>query len=229
MSSRTWLRVIDLCLALLLAPVWLPLIALAALVALLAQGRPVFYRAVRLGRDGTRFSMLKFRSMVLDADVQGPQVSCASDGRITPLGRLYRKAKLDELPQFLHVLSGEMSMVGPRPESPSYLRYYDDNGRRSLAVKPGITGPGAIFFFFQEESDRLGFEDRYIQTLLPRKLELDAHCADRLALQPLRTTLLMTFYTLVALVCRLASLRPPAEIQRWTRLESAPLAPGQTS
>lgn len=220
MSPQTRLRVIDLCLALLLAPIWLPLIASTALVALLGQGRPVFYRSPRLGRGGTEFSMLKFRSMVRDADSQGPHVSCASDARITPLGRLFRKAKLDELPQFLHVLSGKMSIVGPRPESPSFLPYYDENGRRSLNVKPGITGPGAIFFFFQEEADGAGFEERYLKTLLPRKLALDAHCADRLASQPLRTTLLMTFYTLVALACRLASLLPPAEIQRWTRLES---------
>jgi lipopolysaccharide/colanic/teichoic acid biosynthesis glycosyltransferase len=209
------LRFLDLALALALAPVWVPLFLLAAAIAWAGQGRPVFYRATRLGRGGHPFVMLKFRTMAQNADQVGPPVAARGDARITRAGRFLRATKLDEIPQFLHVLRGDMSMVGPRPEAPTFLSHYGEEGLRSLAVKPGVTGPAAIAFMFQAESDRADFHAYYVERLLPLKLKLNAACAEELTRFPIRTTLAMIGWTLIAVACKLAGLRPPSRIGQW--------------
>jgi lipopolysaccharide/colanic/teichoic acid biosynthesis glycosyltransferase len=189
-------RAIDLGLTLLLAPIWGPLLLLGMAAALVSQGRPIFYRAERLGKDGTTFRMLKLRTMVRHADRQGPAVASSADVRITPVGRILRRTKLDELPQFLHALKGEMSIVGPRPEAPSYLEHYTEEGLRALAAKPGLTGYGALYFFSVERSVQGGdFEDRYVREILPTRLLLDERCWTELQARPLRTTLRVVFLT----------------------------------
>jgi lipopolysaccharide/colanic/teichoic acid biosynthesis glycosyltransferase len=212
-SGSAYLRVVDLGVALLLAPCWVPLLLLGTIAAL-GQGPPVFYRASRLGRRGQVFQMLKLRTMVRHAEQLGPAVSTGSDPRITPLGRLLRRTKLDELPQFLHVLSGRMSIVGPRPEAPHYLRYFTPAGLRSLEAKPGITGYGALYFFSAERnSSATDFEERYLRDLLPTKLLLDERCWLDLRAQPLRTTLRMLVLTLGALVFRRAAGMSPSQLE----------------
>jgi lipopolysaccharide/colanic/teichoic acid biosynthesis glycosyltransferase len=164
--------------------------------ALVFQGLPIFYRAERLGRGGTAFRMLKLRTMVRHADRRGPAVASSADVRITPVGRILRRTKLDELPQFLHVLTGEMSIVGPRPEAPAYLQYYTEAGLRGLAAKPGITGYGALYFFSAERSVAgADFEDRYVREILPTRLLLDERCWTQLQARPLRTTLRLVLLT----------------------------------
>lgn len=115
------IRITDLAFALVLAPLWAPLLLLG-IVAAACQGLPIFFPAERIGRDGRTFRMLKLRTMVRNAERLGPAVSASADPRVTGVGRILRRTKLDELPQFLHVLSGRMSIVGPRPEAPDYLR-----------------------------------------------------------------------------------------------------------
>jgi lipopolysaccharide/colanic/teichoic acid biosynthesis glycosyltransferase len=197
------LRAVDLGFSLVLAAIWAPLLLLGLAAALLLQGWPVFYHAERMGRGGRTFRMLKLRTMVRNAERLGPAVSPSNDPRVTGVGRLLRRTKLDELPQFLHVLSGRMSIVGPRPESPAYLPYYSAAGLRSLEAKPGITGYGALYFFSAERgSAAADFEARYVRELLPTKLLLDERCWIDLQARPFSTTLGLLVLTLSAVIRR---------------------------
>jgi lipopolysaccharide/colanic/teichoic acid biosynthesis glycosyltransferase len=206
--------VVDLGFALILAPMWAPLLLLGTAAAALAQGLPVFYRAERIGRAGRTFRMLKLRTMVRNAEQLGPAVSASNDPRVTTVGRVLRRTKVDELPQFLHVLSGRMSIVGPRPESPAYLAHYTAAGLRSLEAKPGITGYGALYFFSAERgSPAADFEDRYIRELLPTKLLLDERCWVDLQARPFSTTLMLLGLTLRAVVQRGSAALSPAQLQ----------------
>lgn len=211
--ARALIRAVDLGFALLLAPAWAPLLLLG-IVGAASQGLPIFYRAERIGRGGKAFRMLKLRTMVRNAEQLGPAVSASADPRITAVGRVLRRAKLDELPQFLHVLSGRMSIVGPRPEAPGYLRYYTPAGLRSLDAKPGITGYGTLYFFSAEQgSPSADFEERYIRELLPTKLLLDERCWLDLQLRPLRTTLELLGLTLSAVALRGSTRLSPAQLE----------------
>jgi lipopolysaccharide/colanic/teichoic acid biosynthesis glycosyltransferase len=211
--NRALLRAVDLGFAVLLAPIWAPLLLLGIAAAAI-QGRPIFYRAERLGRDGKTFRMLKLRTMVRDAERLGPAVSASADPRITAFGRILRRTKVDELPQFLHVLSGRMSIVGPRPEAPSYLRYYTPAGLRSLQAKPGITGYGALYFFSAEQgSSSADFEERYVRDLLPTKLLLDERCWIDLQLQPFRTTVKLLALTASAVALGDSARLSPAQLE----------------
>jgi lipopolysaccharide/colanic/teichoic acid biosynthesis glycosyltransferase len=201
-TNRVLIRIVDLGFALILAPVWLPLLLLG-LAAAATQGLPIFYRAERIGRDGKTFRMLKLRTMVPNAAQLGPAVSASDDPRITAVGKFLRRTKLDELPQFLHVLSGRMSIGGPRPEAPAYLRYYTPAGLRSLEAKPGITGYGALYFFSAERtSSSAEFEERYVRDLLATKLLLDERCWLDLQARPFRTTFALLLLTIGAVVFR---------------------------
>jgi exopolysaccharide biosynthesis polyprenyl glycosylphosphotransferase len=128
-----------------------PLMALTAVAIWLESGRPILYRQIRLGRNGRRFGLYKFRSMVADADAQlqrlahlnevnGPAFKIKQDPRITRVGRIIRRTSIDELPQLFNVLRGDMSLVGPRPPLPSEVENYDLWQHRRLSVKPGMTG-----------------------------------------------------------------------------------------
>lgn len=149
------------------------LLALALWVKLSSPG-PIFYRARRVGRGGQLFHLYKFRTMVADADRQGPGITTAGDSRITPVGRFLRRTKLDELPQLLNVLKGEMSLVGPRPEDPRYVALYNAEQQRVLQVRPGITSPASLQY--RNESELLrgrDWETVYTQEILPHKLALE--------------------------------------------------------
>lgn len=149
------------------------LIVLGVLVKLSSPG-PVFYRATRVGRGGRHFELLKFRSMVVNADKIGPGVTGAADPRITPIGRFLRRTKLDELPQLINVLRGDMSVVGPRPEDPRYVALYTDEQRQVLSVRPGITSPASVAYR-NEEALLTGadWEQHYINAVMPAKLAID--------------------------------------------------------
>ncbi len=135
---------------------------------------PVFYRAKRIGKDGKVFTLYKFRSMVINADKIGPAVTGAADRRITPVGRILRRTKLDELPQLLNVLRGDMSLVGPRPEAPNYVALYTPQQREVLSAKPGITSPASVQYR-NEEAILTGdeWEKHYIERVMPEKLAID--------------------------------------------------------
>src|SRR5215471_6047307 len=127
-----------------------PLLLLIILVMKLTDRGPVFYRQKRVGQDGIPFNIWKFRTMVPDADKHGPSVTGTGDKRITYLGRILRRTKLDELPQLWNVLRGEMSLVGPRPEVPCYVELYTAAQRTILEHKPGITDLASLCFRDEE-------------------------------------------------------------------------------
>lgn len=152
-----------------------PLLAAAALAIRLSSAGPVLFRQQRVGRDFKPFCIYKFRTMVADAaDRGGPLTRGGHDPRITPLGRLLRKTKFDELPQLINVLRGEMSLVGPRPEVPRYVEMFRDEFRHLLAVRPGITDPASVRF--RSEAELLGAaadaESLYVREILPEKIRL---------------------------------------------------------
>jgi lipopolysaccharide/colanic/teichoic acid biosynthesis glycosyltransferase len=150
-----------------------PVLAGAALAVKLSSPGAVLHRAVRVGRAGNSFTVLKFRTMVLEA-AAGPGITSAGDPRVTPVGHVLRRWKLDELPQLVNVLRGEMSLVGPRPEDPRYVARYTPEQRRILRVRPGLTSPASLRFF-REESMLTGedWETAYLQKILPAKLSED--------------------------------------------------------
>lgn len=134
---------------------------------------PVFFRQERVGLQGELFKIYKFRTMCLDAETRGRQITVGDDSRITSSGRFLRRYKLDELPQLLNVVSGEMSLVGPRPEVPRYVALYPDSIKETvLSVKPGITDYASIEY--RDENAVLGRAadpDRaYIEEVMPIKL-----------------------------------------------------------
>lgn len=138
-------RLFDLVVGTLLLLLSLPLFLVAALAVLLSSRGPVFYRQTRVGRGCREFRILKFRSMVADADRIGPHSTAKGDPRITRVGRILRRTSLDELPQLLNVLAGQMSLVGPRPDLPEQMSLYTPEERELRhSVRPGITGPAQV-------------------------------------------------------------------------------------
>lgn len=152
-----------------------PLLLLAGLLIKLDSPGPILYRGERVGKDGRPFPMYKLRTMVVGADTRGPLLTQGQDARVTRLGRVLRKWKLDELPQLWNVLRGEMSLVGPRPECAIYVTHYSPEQRRVLSVQPGITGPAQIRFRHEETllERCVNLEEEYLASILPQKLALD--------------------------------------------------------
>ena len=150
-----------------------PVLLLIGLAVWLTSGAPVLFRQIRVGRGGRDFHICKFRTMSPSSHCE--RAFMPGDGsRITPIGRLLRRAKLDELPQLWNVLLGEMSLVGPRPEVPGWVHPYRDRWMRILQMRPGITDPAAIVF--HDEEELLAASDdpnaTYQDEVLPRKLAL---------------------------------------------------------
>lgn len=150
-----------------------PLFAVIAVWIKAESSGPVFFRQVRVGLNGKLFRIFKFRTMCQDAENQGRQITVGEDPRITNSGRFLRKHKLDELPQLLNVITGEMSLVGPRPEVPRYVTLYPEKVREQvLSVPPGITDYAAIEY--KDENEILGRaadpEITYVEEVLPVKL-----------------------------------------------------------
>ena len=124
----------------------LPVLAVIAAAVRMSSTGPVVFRQVRVGRGGRPFEIYKFRTMVKGADGAAANVSPAGDRRVTRLGRLLRASYLDELPQLVNVVKGDMSLVGPRPETPEFVALYDATERRVLEVRPGLVGPSTLAF-----------------------------------------------------------------------------------
>jgi lipopolysaccharide/colanic/teichoic acid biosynthesis glycosyltransferase len=166
---------LDLLLAALALVVLSPLLGLVALLVRLDSPGPVLHRALRAGRFGRPFRLYKFRSMVANAAALGPGITAAGDARVTRLGNFLRRYKLDELPQLLNVLRGEMSLVGPRPEDPRYVALYTPQQRQVLAARPGITSPASLRYRSEEQLLLAGadWESLYLNSILPAKLALE--------------------------------------------------------
>ncbi len=152
-----------------------PMLIIVAICIKLDSKGPVFFKQKRVGKDGQPFMIYKFRTMVTDAEKLGKQITVGDDNRITKVGKFIRKCKLDEIPQLINVLKGEMSLVGPRPEVPRYVELYDDYQFQVLLVRPGITDYASIEY--RNENEILGEssnpEETYINEIMPTKIELN--------------------------------------------------------
>lgn len=167
-------RAFDMAAVILCAPLLAPLLLAIAIAVLVASGRPILFRQVRIGRSGKPFSIFKFRTMQSSAPEVQHAIATLSIDHVTPLGRILRRVKLDELPQVLNVLAGDMSLVGPRPKVPA-----QQTGM--LVCRPGITGPATLFFAREERMLKDIAKDSipayYRSAILPAKMRLDADYA----------------------------------------------------
>ena len=137
---------------------------------------PIFYKAIRVGKKGHLFKMWKFRTMWDDCDsISQIRLTCSNDSRVTPLGRWLRHTKINELPQLINVLKGEMSLVGPRPEDPEYSQIWTEEEREELlSILPGITSPASLLFRKEEEMlEGTQLLETYFGSIQPDKVRLD--------------------------------------------------------
>lgn len=169
-------RLTEALLALVALILTLPLLLAAAIGIRLSSRGPVLYRSLRVGKDGGVFTMLKLRTMHVEQGDRRHRITGLKDPRVFALGRLLRKAKLDELPQLVNVFTGRMAIVGPRPEDPMFVsRYYTELHRETLSVRPGLASPGSIYNYTHGDA-LLGTDDpdgQYLARLLPVKLGLE--------------------------------------------------------
>ncbi len=175
--QRLTKRMVDFVLSILAVILLLPVYLVLAIVVKLGSKGPVFYRQDRVGLNGRNFKIIKFRTMYVDAEQTGPQLSSENDPRITPNGRMMRKMRLDEFPQFFNVLMGDMSLVGPRPERKFYIdqiKKIEPQFTQLTKVRPGITSWGQVKFGYAENVDqmlqRMKFDLLYLKN---RSLALD--------------------------------------------------------
>jgi lipopolysaccharide/colanic/teichoic acid biosynthesis glycosyltransferase len=176
-STMAIKRATDLVVSVSMLTLTAPFLALAAAMIRFDSPGPVFFRQVRIGRDGDQFTMYKLRTMTADAEEQldslidldaldEPAFKIANDPRVTRIGKWLRRSSFDEVPQFINVLKGDMSLVGPRPEEEAVVALYDERQRQRLRVKPGLTGPmqvagrGGLTF-----EERLALERDYVENL----------------------------------------------------------------
>ena len=196
-------RVFDICFSVLALLVVSPLLAALAVWVKLDSPGPVFFRQVRVGRFGREFSILKLRTMRIDAAAQELlQITVGADPRITRAGRFLRKYKLDELPQFLNVLAGDMSVVGPRPEVPKYVALYPPDIRDVvLSLRPGVTDPASLAY--RDEATLLAASEQpertYMEVILPVKLR---HAVAYQRRRSLRLDLVIVWQTVLAVFGR---------------------------
>ncbi len=166
-------RVMDFSLASILILLFSPLFLIISLLIYIEDGSPILFSQERLGQGGKTFRILKFRTM--KKNTAGPLITAANDTRVTRVGKVLRRWRLDELPQLINVLKGEMSLVGPRPEVPEFAWAYKGPYQEVLSVKPGITGPTQLAFKNEEEmlAHARNVEEFYSNRILPQKLQMD--------------------------------------------------------
>lgn len=192
------IRLLDTLGALALLLVLVPLALVVAIAIKLDSPGPVLYRSRRTGLRGREFDMLKFRKMPVGAS--GSRLTAPEDERFTRLGRLLARTKLDEIPQLWNVIRGHMSLVGPRPEDPSFVERFRAEIEPALRVKPGITGLSQLAFARESEIlDPANREEHYVDRILPQKIHMDiVYTGQRSALANVR----ILFWTAAAVVLR---------------------------
>ena len=188
-------RVFDLFFAIIGLLVLSPFLVVVAIVVRLSSPGPALFRSRRAGRFGKEFFLLKFRTMTKDAPQSGPAITIGKDHRITRLGGILRRTKIDELPQLLNVIKGEMSLVGPRPEVPEYVRFYTPEQRAVLDLVPGMTDPASIKYAL--ENDLLAKSSNphsdYVNGIMPDKIRMNLEYAARANLWTDTRVILTTF------------------------------------
>ena len=200
-----------------------PLIGLAAIGIKLTAPGPVFYRARRVGYLGRQFTMFKLRTMRDDSDGGGPVITGHGDDRITPIGKILRKTKIDELPQLFNVLRGDMAIVGPRPEDPAIVQeHYTSPDLETLGVRPGLASPGSLYQFTSAE--RLlkadDPETHYVDKLLKTKLALDRVYIRRASLRSDLKIIGRTLFAIGAVAVGRRKFKQPPEMAAARRLLS---------
>lgn len=168
-------RSVDIILSMVALILVSPLMIIISIGIVLSSGSPVLYLQERVGMGWRKFKIIKFRTMVANAEAIGPGISAEDDSRITKIGKILRKYKLDELPQLFNVFVGDMSLIGPRPELQKYAEYYREDFSRILKIKPGITDFASIYF--RDEALLLNgkkndTETFYLNQILPKKISL---------------------------------------------------------
>lgn len=175
-----------------------PLFMVIALLVKIDSPGPCLYKGLRVGKDGRLFFMYKFRTMVERPGDPSPRITARDDPRVTRLGRVLRNAKLNELPQLINVLLGDMSFVGPRPEDPHYAALYTSEQQGLLSVRPGITSPASIIYRHEESmlsQDTL--EEVYTTVIMPDKLRMDLQYIEHQSVLVDLNILLWTFWALL--------------------------------
>jgi lipopolysaccharide/colanic/teichoic acid biosynthesis glycosyltransferase len=172
---RAGKRILDVVLALAGLMLTSPILLACAVAIRLDSPGPIFFQQWRMGQNGKLFRLHKLRTMVHDVSQEGPKVTASGDARITRVGRWLRRRRIDELPQLVNVLNGDMSLVGPRPEVPEYRSAYRGLHKRVLDLKPGCTGPTTLAYIDEEKllAGHADVENLYLQTVLPQKLGSD--------------------------------------------------------
>jgi len=199
------IRIIDIifaCIGMFLLGLIYPIIGL--LIKIDSPG-PVFYRCKRVGLHGQIFDMFKFRTMYQSPQNLGPSVCPQGDPRVTPVGRVLRRLKLNEFPQFINLLKGEMTLVGPRPESPDLAALYPPEAHKIFTVKPGLIGPNQILGRNEEELYPSGVDPQrfYVEEILPKKLPLDLeYIEDRSLVKNLKYLVLGLWVTITGAISR---------------------------
>lgn len=169
-------RVFDIATAVIVLPLLTPIFVLVVIAVLLESAGSPFYGSVRVGKNGRRFRMWKFRTMLKNADRLGTAVTTRRDPRITRVGSFLRATKIDELPQFINLLSGDLTLVGPRPEAPLFVEHYTQAQKEILRVKPGITGPAQLHYTVVEAEmvpEGQDAERFYLQQVMDEKVRRD--------------------------------------------------------
>ncbi|MCY7007851.1 sugar transferase [Fusobacterium simiae] len=167
-------RIFDITLSLFGLIILLPFMLIIAILIRVDSKGPIFFKQIRVTKDGREFKIFKYRTMKVGSDKYS-QITVGKDNRITRIGSFLRKYKLDEIPQLINVLLGDMSLVGPRPEVPKYVALYTDEQKEILKVRAGITDYASIEF--SNENDLLASEKNpekvYIEKIMPKKIELN--------------------------------------------------------
>lgn len=168
-------RIFDILFSSFILLFFLPIGLIISFLIVISSPGEIFYRQERIGKGGKPFFILKFRSMRIDSDSKGKLTVGMRDPRITNIGYFIRKYKLDEFPQFINVLRGEMSVVGPRPEVQEYVDLYNDEQLKVLNVKPGITDYASLYYFKENEllAQSNNPQQTYIEEIMPAKLKLN--------------------------------------------------------
>lgn len=192
-------RLMDLFLSLLALILLSPFLIFISILVLFSGPGGIIYKQVRVGKDEKHFKLWKFRSMIPNADKKGQLTVGGRDPRITRIGYFLRKYKLDELPQLVNILKGDMSIIGPRPEVPKYVAMYSTDQKRVLSVRPGLSDYASLEYINENEvlEKYDDPEKGYIEEVMPKKLELNLrYIAD----QSVKTDLLLMWRTFVRII-----------------------------
>ncbi|NLI23138.1 MAG: sugar transferase [Bacteroidales bacterium] len=192
------IRFLDILFSLLGLIILLPVFLIVAVLIKCSSKGPVFFLQKRVGKGNRDFSLIKFRTMYQDADRKGLLTVGQRDPRITPVGYFLRKYKIDELPQLINVLKGDMSLVGPRPEVRKYVDLYNDEQRQILNFRPGITDLASIKYVNENEilSQAEDTEAYYIQHIMPDKIRLNLEYLRQPTLKKYFSIIFKTFFSI---------------------------------